>query len=363
MILQEESMTATAQMMTVSALVGMVIAIIIMYSYRTFNKKMEQLKLPIVLIIDAIAWRLYNVGLYIRVTQDVSIPIEDQSVKQLWGVLTSNYLVIPSYGHEEDIILFDRSFQRVVVMFCQMIGASKDGPEVHAEWCKDVFPPDIYSVPTKLREIPDNYIFVRPLGARTWIRGSLRSKLNTTRQMYASMWKIFMKLEQQQEETMSHNDNFIMQLIQRQNEVYISSWTNLLDVYDVLSRERPTTLYTMARLLHIPQTKLAYSSLNTAISHGGMSDASKYAMALTNTLQGLAKSLNMTMISAPIHKGMMMKTSQMQQELDERKQVDDARQMQMLQALAQQVKTQGSNANTALQAPNQQQQQSGERRV
>lgn len=359
MLFQEEIVQndTTAQLVAISAMTGMVIAFIIVYMFRQFHKKMEQLKLPVVLIMDIIAWRLYNVGYYIRVTQEVSIPIEDQSVKQLWGVLTSNYLVIPSYGHEEDVIMFDRSFRRVVVLLCQMIGLSRDGPEVHAEWCKDVFPPDIYDVPQKLKEIPDNYIFVRPLGARTWIRGSLRSKLNTSRQMYASMWKIIMKFEQQLSEAYSHNDNFIMQLIQKQNEVYISCWTNMLDVYDVILRERPTTLYTMARLLHIPQSKLAYSSLNTAISHGGMSDAAKYAHALVNTLQGLAKSLDMTMVSAPIHKGMMMKTTQLQQELEERKTRDEQVQMQLMQTLARSSK---NNGNVGMQQSGT---ETGERRV
>ena len=332
----QESDVITSQMMIMSFLVGMIITIVIIYMSLKMQKNMEKLKLPIVLIIDLTTFKIYNVGLFVKIEHQIDIPVEDQVTKKLWGVKTSSYTVIPSYGHEEDIVIRDRNFQRVVILLCELIGLSKNGPEVHAKWCRDVFPPDIYDVPQKLRNIPDTYIFVRPLGASTWIRGTLRSRIDTTKHMYASMWKIMTKFEQQLTETYSYNDNFLMQLIQRQNEVYLSSWTNVLDVYDCTMRERPVPLYVMARLLHIPQTKLGYSTLNMAISQGGLADASKFASAINNSLQMTAKAMNQTMISTPIWRGMTAKSNQIQSELQNQKEINNQHQMMMLKNLAQQ---------------------------
>jgi hypothetical protein len=331
-----EPLGASAQVLILVFFAGFFSFLVIYYAYKHYQKKMEELKLPFVLILDLTTYKIYNAGVYLGITHDVLIPVRDGVTKQLWAVETSDLYVIPSYGNEEDIIIQSRNMQNILVMLCQVIGLSKD-IEAHEEFCKDVFPPELFDIPQKLANIEENYLFVRPLGMRSMIRGMLRQRANGLRHVYAQLYKIIQKYEQQNEEMYTYYDQMFLQNIQSTKETIISNWQNILVAWDFLMSERTVPLYVMARLLHIPQSKLAYSSLNAALSHGGMNDAARFVSAVSQSVQTLASSMNMSMVSTPVHRMVTAKTAQLQGDLISEREKND-RAMEVVKQLADRVK-------------------------
>jgi hypothetical protein len=267
----------------------------------------------------------------------VLIPVKNGVSKQLWAVETDMYYVIPSYGDEEDVIIQDRNLRSVIVMLCQVIGVSRDGEEVHAEWCNDVFPPEIYNVPQKLAAIPNNFIFVRPVGQRSWIRGSLRQHMNGLRHVHAQMYKTLQKYEQQIAELHVLYGNLNLHRIQVGNEMNLSNWQYATDAWDYCMRERTLPLSSVARLLNVSNSKLAYSTLHTVLSHGGMNDASKFVSAISKSVQSLASSIGFTLVSTPIQKALNQKLYQQQNDLIAERERGD-KTMGALKDLARQVR-------------------------
>lgn len=303
------------------------------------------LQLPVVLLLDLTTWKIYNVGVFLDINHDVFIPVEGGNTMQKWSVETNLYHVIPSMGNREDMLIEDRSYRRVKIMLCQLIGVSRDGEEVHAEWASDVFPSETYELPPKLGDLPDNYIFVRPFGMRNWIRGMLRQKMNGLTHVYSQLYKIIQKYEQQNKEMTSYYDNLFLKKIQAANETSISNWQYIIDSWDFLMKERTVPLYVISRLLHVEQSKVAYTGLNSALAHGGMSDASRFVSSLTRSLQGLASSMDMTLVSTPIHAGIAKKVNRQQQELAFEKE-KNKRSMEALKQLMEQVESKnGSKGN------------------
>jgi hypothetical protein len=304
-----------AQMMIMGFFTGIITFAIIFYTYRAFQKKLEALKVPVVILLDLTTFKMYMVGYYVDINDDVLIPVKDGNSKQLWAVETDMYYIIPSHGNKEDIIIRDRGLRSVIIMIAQLIGVSRDGPEVHAEWCKDVFPPEIYTVPEKLAAIPNNYIFVRPLGKNSWIKGALRQEFNEMRHVYMDQYKTLQKYEQQIEELHIHYGNLNLHRIQSGNEMNISNWQYVMEAWDYLMRERTVPLSVISRLLNVSNVKVGYSGLHTVLSHGGINDAGKFLSAVTRAVQGLTNQLGMTPVSTPLFKAMTQKVNQQQDDL------------------------------------------------
>ena len=310
-----QSVQPGAQMLIMGFFAGFITFIILFYTYRTFQKKLEALKVPVVILLDLTTFKMYMVGYFVDINEDVLIPVKDGNQKSLWAVETDMYYVIPSHGYKEDIVIRDRSLRSVIIVLAQLIGVSRDGPEVHAEWCNDVFPPEIYTVPQKLAAIPNNYIFVRPLGQRSWIKGSLRQQMNELRHVYMDQYKTLQKYEQQMEELHIHYASLNFHRIQSGNEMNISNWQYVLESWDYLMRERTVPLAVVSRLLNVSNTKIGYSGIHTVLSHGGFNDAAKFISAITRSVQGLTSQLGYTTVNTPILKAMTQKVNQQQDEL------------------------------------------------
>jgi hypothetical protein len=301
--------------MLIVFLSGMFCFVLIYTAYRVMQRRFAAMNLPVVIVIDLTTFKMYAAGIYMGITNQVMIPVSDSVTTQLWAVQTDQMYVLPSYGSKEDIIIEDSGLQNIVIMLCQVIGLSTEGDETHAEWCKDVFPPELYEVPQQLKELDHRYLFVRPLGAKNMVRTTIRQKTTSLRHVFAQSRKMMLVYEQEIKELYEYQNQLFSHLIHSGNQIAISNWQSNVEIYDTLLKERQTPLEGMARLLHIPQTKLAYSSLNAVLSHGGMSDAARFVGSLNQSLQGLANSMNMTIVNSSIQRAVTAKANQMQGDL------------------------------------------------
>ncbi len=304
------------QLVIMAFFAGIVVVGIIYLAWRQFEKKIATLRRPFVIIMDLTTFKIYQAGVYKGINPKIFMPVQDGASKQMWGVETEEITIIPSFGNVEDVVIQDMNLQNIIVMVCQVIGMAKDESS-HEEWCKDVFPPEIYDTPKKLTRVPENCLFVRPLGERNWIRSTLRQKTSWLSHVQAEVYKYTEKNQQLMQEMIHYYDQFFLQKIQSATQIVLSNWQSVLEGWDYTLKERTIPLHVMAKLLHVPLTKVAYSSLNTALSHGGFNDAAQFVGALADSVQQLAGAMNLTVVSAPMQRAITAKANKLQGELDD----------------------------------------------
>ena len=64
-----QSVQPGAQMLIMGFFAGFITFIILFYTYRTFQKKLEALKVPVVILLDLTTFKMYMVGYFVDINE------------------------------------------------------------------------------------------------------------------------------------------------------------------------------------------------------------------------------------------------------------------------------------------------------
>jgi hypothetical protein len=329
---------------------GIITLAAIFVFYRKYRAQIELERQPLVVLFDLTTLRLFPGGWYVDI-KPIMIPVENGSVRQLWGIETSHYKIVPTYGSKESIVIQSNEMPNIILVLCKIIGFSSYGEEVHKEWARETFPDPVYSVPEKLSELPDDYLFIKPIAERDQMRSMFKMKVNGLMSISAQFNKVIGQYEQHFQEVYTHFGNMVLQKIKTTTETIMSSLQYAIDAFDVVSKERVLPMASMSRLMGIAQNKLAYSTLGTVMNHGGITDATRFIGNLASTTRSLVDSLGMVAVNKGLHQAMMGKVNQMQDDFGAVVN-DNNRTKGLLHSLSQQLESTEAEKQRALAASN-----------
>lgn len=293
---------------------GIISFLVFFVVYKKFRERIEADNLPRVLIMDLTKWRVIPGGVFMGYNRTLTIEVAGGSNMKLWGIRTNRYMILPSHGNEEDIILHDHDMPNIIICACKVIGLSSHGEEIHKEWAREVFPGINYQIPTHLAELPPNYMFVSPVGMQNWTKSMLLDQFSGLQNIYLQVHKIITTYDQRMAEMYSFYGDVIVQKVQSTNETIMSSWQHFLDAWDTMMRERTVPSAVMKRLFNIPQSKLAHTSLKLAMEHGGINDAIQFVGNLTQAANGLTNALGLVTTNKDLHMAMVEKVNKLQED-------------------------------------------------
>jgi len=288
---------------------------------------------------------------YFEKLRKITIPVENGRDKEFWAVETDRAIILPAYGDKSDVFFEDPRLPRFKILVCEIIGNGAEH-EVQKEWSQYAFPREVYDLPPVLSDVPRSYLFVKPLFKRGWGKQFLKEGMGQIKAIFGEVNTTISIHERQIESLHSNYGDLIRSRIDSANQLVLSQWYHVLKSWDVISEYKVLPIAVMCRLLHIPMDKLNYTGLMEAVNSGNLRDVGSEVIGnFKEALHNLNDQFDMTPINKSVAQAMFKKVDNLQGQLSNTMQQNQALQSQHFNNLIREVQQRGQGQPQVPQLP------------